>query len=144
MTREELVAYVERHRGEPGARALAGMINQAGGPVFTRSVFEERFRDEGRRFQLPTPLYNSVVSGWEVDVYWPAARLALELDGAKYHRAWRSQQHDRRRDSDLAAQGVNVIRITWDQLVNETEPTMMRIGQALAIGRDRLERLKVG
>jgi hypothetical protein len=141
VTREELVAFVERRRREPGARALAGLIEQAGGPVFTRSVLEERFRDETRRYRLPAPLYNSAVAGREVDVHWPGAKLVVELDGAAYHRSWRSQQNDRRRDADLAAHGITVIRITWDHLVNETEATMMRIGQALAISRDRLERL---
>ena len=34
---------------------------------------------------LPRPQFNVRVAGYEVDFYWPEARLALELDGAATH-----------------------------------------------------------
>jgi very-short-patch-repair endonuclease len=138
VTRDRLLAFVARHRREPGVGVLAGILGQEGGPVLTRSVLEDRFGDEVEAFGLPKPRYNVVVEGYELDVWWARLRHAVELDGAAYHRSWRSQRNDRRRDTDLAAAGITVIRITWDQLVHDTKRTMMRIGQALAIARDRL------
>jgi very-short-patch-repair endonuclease len=138
VTRDRLLAFVARHRREPGVGVLAGILGQEGGPALTRSVLEDRFGDEVKEFGLPKPRYNSVVEGYELDVWWPQLRHAVELDGAAYHRSWRSQRHDRRRDTDLAAAGITVIRVTWDQLVHDTKRTMMRIGQALALARDRL------
>jgi very-short-patch-repair endonuclease len=138
VTRDRLLAFVARHRREPGVGVLAGILGQEGGPALTRSVLEDRFGDEVKEFGLPKPRYNVVVEGYELDVWWPRLRHAVELDGAAYHRSWRSQRHDRRRDTDLAAAGITVIRVTWDQLVHDTKRTMMRIGQALALARDRL------
>jgi very-short-patch-repair endonuclease len=138
VTRDRLLAFVARHRREPGVGVLAGILGQEGGPVLTRSVLEDRFDDEVKEFGLPKPRYNVVVEGYELDVWWPRLRHAVELDGAAYHRSWRSQRRDRRRDADLAAAGITVIRVTWDQLVHDTKRTMMRIGQALALARDRL------
>jgi very-short-patch-repair endonuclease len=138
VTRDRLLAFVARHRREPGVGVLAGILGQEGGPALTRSVLEDRFGVEVKEFGLPKPRYNVVVEGYELDVWWARLRHAVELDGAAYHRSWRSQRHDRRRDTDLAAAGITVIRVTWDQLVHDTKRTMMRIGQALALARDRL------
>lgn len=140
VTREELLDFVVRHRREPGVGVLAGILRQGGGPALTRSVLEDLFGNEAMECGLPRPRYNVMVTGYELDVWWPDHRFAVELDGATYHRSWRSQQNDRSRDADLAAAGITVVRVTWDQLVHETKRTMMRIGQALAIARERLGR----
>lgn len=140
VQRSELVALVDRHRGRRGIAILAALLEQEAEPAFTRSELEDRFVDQIRRFGLPAPKMNVQVLGYEVDCYWEVARLAVELDGARYHRTWRSQQNDRRRDADLAAADIQVIRVTWHQLVHETEPTMVRIAQALALRRERQRR----
>jgi hypothetical protein len=139
-TRDEILEFVARHRRAPGVGLLAGIMEKDGGPDLTRSVFEDRFADEVVEFGLPKPRYNVMVEGHELDVWWSRLRHAVELDGAAYHRSWRSQGNDRRRDADLAAAGITVIRVTWDHFVHDTKRTMMRIGQALAIARDRLGR----
>lgn len=139
-----LDALIERHRGRRGIATLAAVMEQEGGPAFTRSELEDRFVDQVRRFGLPAPQLNVPVMGFEVDCYWGMARLAVELDGERYHRAWLSQQNDRRRDAVLAAADIQVIRVTWRQLVREAEPTLVRIAQALALRRDRLSRTEQG
>jgi hypothetical protein len=140
VTRDEMVGFVARHRGEPGMAILAAILGQDAGPVFTRSVFEDRFRDEVRRFGLPQPEFNVTFRGFELDTLWHDEGLAVELDGAAYHRSWSSQVSDRSRDGHLAAAGITVIRVAWRQLTKETEPTMVKIAQALAVRRDRLAR----
>ena len=76
---------------------------------------------------------NVVVAGHEVDFYWPAVRLVVEVDGYANHGNRRSFEHDHRRDGDLAANGLRVLRVTWLQLTTEPKRTLVRI--ALALGR---------
>jgi very-short-patch-repair endonuclease len=140
ITLDDLSAAVDQQAGRRGMRALRSLLGREGGPAFTRSDLEDRFRDAVRRFRLPEPRFNIRVHGYEVDCFWPEVGLVVELDGAASHRSWQSQQNDRRRDTDLATCGIHVIRITWDQLVRETDPTMVRVAQALAVRRDRLRR----
>lgn len=140
VTPAKLAPVVARHSRQPGVETLLRIMGQPGGPAFTRSELEERFRDEIARFGLPLPRFNVLVGGFEIDCWWPAAQLAAELDGAAFHASWRSQENDRRRDRELAAAGITVLRISWRHLTEETEPTMARVAQALAIGKDRLDR----
>jgi very-short-patch-repair endonuclease len=144
VTLDDLSAAVDRHRGRPGSATLRAQLGQVGGPALTRSELEARFRDAVRRFRFPPPSFNARVHGLEVDCFWPEANLAIELDGAAHHRSWQSQQNDRRRDGDLATRGILVLRITWDQLHRELEPTMVRIAQVLAVRRDQLQRTLQG
>lgn len=137
VTHEQLSVLVIRHRGKPGIAILARVISQDGAAAFTRSTLEDLFVDAVRRFGLTVPEFNRNVAGHELDCYWPDARLAVELDGAAYHASWKSQENDRRRDADLAAVGIHVVRVTWRQLVHDTEQTMVRVAQAMAIGRER-------
>jgi very-short-patch-repair endonuclease len=140
VTPAKLAGVVARHPGQPGVATLARLIGQPDGAAFTRSELEVRFRDELARFGLPSPRFNARVGGFELDCWWPDARMAAELDGAAYHASWRSQENDRRRDRELAALGITVVRVAWRHLVDETELTMVGIAQALAISQDRLER----
>lgn len=143
VTPEQLLTLVERHRGRPGVPTLANLVRQIGGPAFTRSALEDRFVDEVRRFGLPSPRFNQRVCGHELDCYWADARMAVELDGAAYHAAWGSHESDRRRDRDLSAAGIQVVRVTWRQLVHDTDQTMVRVAEALAISRDRIGRAPI-
>jgi hypothetical protein len=134
----ELVALVARIGRGPGLATLASLLTGEAGPSLTRSELEALFLEEIAACGLDPPRLNFRRGGFELDAYWHDARLAAELDGQAYHRSWRSQENDRTRDSMLAAEGIQVIRITWRQLVHETRPTMVRLAQALAVRRDRL------
>lgn len=129
----ELASIVRRYRGRRGMRMLQSLIDRQAGPALTRSEAEARFRDEVRRFRLPPPETNVVVAGYELDFLWRPAGLAVEIDGHRFHSRRHSFENDRRRDAALAAVGIQVIRITWRQLVDETGPTIVRIAQALAV-----------
>ncbi len=69
---------------------------------------------------------------YEVDFLWRDAGLVVEVDGFAFHSGRARFEGDRRRDADLAARGVTVIRVTWRQLVDQPEAVLVRIGQALA------------
>lgn len=134
----ELAEWVTWIGRGPGLATLAAILARDLGPSFTRSEFESMFVEEVRAYELGDPHMNTRRAGFELDAYWPDARVAVELDGQAYHQSWRSQENDRRRDAALAAEGIQVFRITWRQLVDGTKPTMAFLAQALAVRRERL------
>jgi very-short-patch-repair endonuclease len=69
-----------------------------------------------RRAGIREPLVNTMVAGLEVDIYWPDARLVVELDGRAYHSSPRAFEQDRIRDAKLQRAGCRVLRITYRRL----------------------------
>jgi very-short-patch-repair endonuclease len=82
-------------------------------PHLLRSRAERRVKALCKRYGLPRPQFNVEIAGYEVDVYWAQARLALEFDGAETHQTRFAFHEDRRRDRALAAEGVQTVRVTW-------------------------------
>jgi hypothetical protein len=140
VTMAALEARLAASPRRPGASTLKAVLGQNGGPAFLRSELEALFNRGRLLHGLPPPLHNTREAGWELDMYWPHARFAVELDGAAYHSGWRAQELDRARDADLAAAGIQVVRVTWKHLVDHPEKTMTRVAQALAIATDRVAR----
>jgi very-short-patch-repair endonuclease len=66
---------------------------------------------------------------FRVDVYVPSARLVIEADGRNWHSRWEAMENDRRRDNALAAQGIQVLRFTYEMLISEPEECL---AQAIA------------
>ena len=63
-------------------------------------------------YGLPQP-QRVAIAGYELDFYWRDARLAVEVDGATFHRTRRGFHEDRRRDRRLAVEGIQVARVPW-------------------------------
>jgi very-short-patch-repair endonuclease len=61
---------------------------------------------------IPPPQRNVTIDGWEIDCYWPHARLAVELDGRDYHTAVKDAEKDKLKDTKLLRRRINVLRIT--------------------------------
>lgn len=72
------------------------------------------------------------VVGHEVDFYWRAERLIVEIDGYAFHGSRVRFESDRRRDAALLAAGLRVMRVTWQQIEREPEALLVRMAQALA------------
>ena len=53
------------------------------------------------------------LSGFEVDAYFPDARLIVELDGYDYHQDRHNFEQDRERDAHHLTQGIATYRLTW-------------------------------
>jgi very-short-patch-repair endonuclease len=83
---------------------------------------------------LPRP-QRIALAGYELDFYWPDARLAIEVDGGPFHRTRRAFHEDRRRDRRLAALGIQVARVPWLDL---SEGAALLAGELTAIRRQRL------
>jgi predicted transcriptional regulator of viral defense system len=64
---------------------------------------------------LPEPLVNTPLHGFEVDFHWPALKLAVEVDGPGHARP-RTQRDDANRDRTLTAAGYTTLRFTDDDL----------------------------
>ena len=130
---ETIADLVADHGARPGAATLRAALGDGRSLVLTRSEAEELLLALLRRFGLPTPETNVRIAGYEVDCLWPALGVAVEVDGFAHHGSRRSFDDDRRRDAELAAAGVQVIRVTWKHLAEEPETTMVRLAQVLAL-----------
>ncbi len=131
LRRERLRESLDRRRGARGTRMLRELLNVGENPSLTRSEAERLLLDLVRAARLPRPETNVRVGGYEIDALWSQERLAVEVDGYAYHRTRAAFERDRRRDADLQAAGLRVMRITWLQLTNERDSVVARLAQAL-------------
>ena len=136
-TPDEMIRLAERHRHRPGIRVLDFILRHAGGPSLTRSEAEARFLSLVRRSRLPAPSTNVTVDAYEIDFLWPDHGVAVEVDGYRYHASRPSFEADRRRASRLAALGIQVVPLTWRQIVDEELATAVQLGQALLHAQTR-------
>ena len=135
LRRSDLEARVARLDRRRGAAVLRALLRDAVGPAFTRSVAEERLLALVRKSRIARPATNVRVADLEVDFFWPNERVVVEVDGFAYHGSNRSFERDRARDADLSAIGVQVVRVTWRQLMDESEAFPVRLAQTLAVRR---------
>lgn len=93
-------------------------------------------RSEGCcRLYAPPPYLlrelNTRLGRFEVDFLWRAERLVVEVDGYAFHGGRAAFERDRRRDAELQAEGLRVMRVTWRQLVGEPDAVVARLTRAL-------------
>jgi very-short-patch-repair endonuclease len=135
VMRDDVEAVLARYPRRRGAMALRVVLRAPGGPTLTRSEAEARFLRLIRRGAVASPKGNVMVEGVEVDFAWRTERLVVEIDGYAHHADRAAFERDRRRDGVLTAAGFRVIRFTWRQLDREPEAVLVRLAQALALGR---------
>lgn len=115
--RPELVGILDAiggkgRRGTAHLRTALERMPVTGGVV--ESELELRFlRVVVRAYGLPTPVHQHRVGRFRVDFAYPLARLAIELDGRRWHGAASDRARDRRREEALAGAGWSVLRFTW-------------------------------
>ncbi len=107
-------------------------------PAITRSEAEARLLDLCLLHGLPTPRANATIGGYEVDFLWPQTGLVVEVDGAAAHYTRRAFHADRQRDRDLATLGIQVVRVTWRDLVDDPVRLAGQLATVLARRRDAL------
>jgi very-short-patch-repair endonuclease len=112
-----LQAVLARASGRRGAGRLKRILQLlADEPLPTRSELERRFLEIVRRANLPMPVVNSWIEGYEVDFNWPVERLIVETDGRAVHSTPQAFERDRRRDLELELAGWHVLRLGWRQI----------------------------
>ncbi len=132
---EQLAELLQRCRPHPGAASLRAFTEQLDGP--TRSELEDGFLDLCARFDLPRPQVNTVVGGYEVDAYFQAERLIVELDGWDFHNSRQAFERDRGRDADALATGIATVRLTWQRLQRRPQQEARRLERILVAQRRR-------
>jgi very-short-patch-repair endonuclease len=132
-------SVLARNRGHRGAVPLARALAIYEPPRFTRSELEREFLASVARKRLPQPLTAFNVAGYELDVYWPELRFAVELDVYATHGGHESFEEDRRRDEDLKLAGVELTRVTGHRFECEPEQVMNRVTRLLGQRREQIE-----
>jgi hypothetical protein len=126
---EELLERSGRHKGRGRLRRAIALY----APVpFTRSGFERRFFEAVLKAGLPRPATNYVEAGFELDVYWPERRFAVELDTYATHGTNAAFERDHLRDEDLALAGIELIRVTDVRFHREPQAVLERVATLLA------------
>lgn len=114
----ELRALLDSGPTRPGAGRLARTVAAIHDePALTRSQLEALMRDLCDAHRLRRPEVNSIVDGYEVDLFWRAERLMIETDGHDTHGTRAAFERDRARDARLTMLGYRVVRFTHRQLV---------------------------
>jgi very-short-patch-repair endonuclease len=90
----------------------------------TRSGAERAFRRAVRRAGLPKPDYNARWHQYEIDAFWPAHRLAVEIDGYQHHRTREAFRTDREKGNALATAGITLLRFTYHDVVDHPARTL--------------------
>jgi hypothetical protein len=124
---------LHRHPGRRGQKPLrAALAAYAPEQERTKSEMELVALDLIRAHELPLPQVNVLVEGFEVDLYWPAQRVAVELDSRRYHLTTAAFEADHFRRLELTARGYTATGLTWDQLVGRPEWAVSRLRALLA------------
>ncbi len=111
-------------------RALDLTPNRPGNVARRRLLFDSRDEPWSAAERLGHAVLRSGgITGWRtnvevrcpgavyfIDVAWRRLKLAIEIDGYAYHSDRDQFEKDRRKWSDLTAQGWRIIHLTWDQL----------------------------
>ncbi|HEX4108717.1 MAG TPA: type IV toxin-antitoxin system AbiEi family antitoxin domain-containing protein [Solirubrobacteraceae bacterium] len=129
ITARELAAALEGICNRRARRRLMRFIKE---PAPSRSALEDAFLRFCRRDGLPLPLMNVYVQDIEVDAFWPAARVIVELDGYAFHGDRVAFERDRERRAELASHGYVIYVITWRRLRDQPALEAERLGRLLA------------
>jgi len=125
---EEVRAVADRARGRKGVRVLREIIDDWDPQTaLTRNEFEQYCSGLYRKANLPVPLVNRIVGGFEVDFFWPQFALIVEVDGGKDHNLPFGNERDKEKDSQLRLRGFVVLRLTWAMLKRDPEGSVSKI-----------------
>jgi putative AbiEi antitoxin of type IV toxin-antitoxin system len=125
-------SLLARNHGHPGAGRLRHALDSYRPAPFTRSGTERRFLELVIAQGLPRPATNFVEAGYELDIYWPEERFAVELDAYETHGSQQAFERDRLRQENLKLHGVEMVRITDRRLNREPTQVIERIARLLA------------
>ena len=82
------------------------------------SELERIFLDLIREAGLPAPHVNVLVESFLVDVFWPEARLVVELDGYEFHSERDAFERDHEKRTVLRRADIAVLEFTYRQVVD--------------------------
>ena len=123
-------------RGRRGARTLAAVLCMWQDGSEPHEVAEARLLRRLAHAGLPMPQtqFDVIDRGRFVarlDLAWPEHKVAVELDGFRWHASPRSFEHDRRRRNHLAVLGWTVLQATPGDLVGDAAHVANLVGPFL-------------
>lgn len=125
----EIDAMLKRRHGHRGAERLRKALVIYREPGFYRARSERLLRRLVKKAGLQPPLINTWVGKFEIDVYWPHERFAVEVDGWETHRTRKAFEDDRLRQEEMKLAGIDSIRISARRI--EQRPD--EVGRHLAV-----------
>ena len=75
---------------------------------------------------------NAWLDGHEVDFHWPESRLIVEVDVHPAHRTPAGRKRDRERDRLMRRAGLETIRVTADELDDQSALAARLLGRVAA------------
>lgn len=121
----DLADVLNRNTNHPGAKRTLPFVHAP-----TNSPLEDDFLEFARRYGLPTPVTNTYLLGYEIDVLYPRERVIVEVDSHLFHSDRHSFERDRKRDVIMLEAGIVTVRITDERMKQEPE---QEAGRLLAI-----------
>lgn len=132
-TPRELRDLLSRSPGSPGAAKLRSLLDGAERfDTLTRSQLEEAFLRLVRESRLPDPSLNARIEGLRVDAVWRRERVAVELDGYRWHRTRTRIESDRERELRLRQAGWTPVRYSARQVLDEPLVVLADLAAVLA------------
>jgi hypothetical protein len=130
LRNDALNDIITRNPLHPGAKLLKPFAETTTNP--TNSAFEDDFLAFTEKYNLPTPLINTIVNGYEVDAYFPDHNLIVECDGYEYHKDRTAFESDRERDAHHLAHGTPTVRLTRERLTHTPDREANRLHTILS------------
>ncbi len=124
-------------QGQPGTANLRALLNRRGGTGASDSGGNIKLAQLIVAGGLPEPTLEYPVSDHDdrfvarLDLAWPSARLAVELDSVKYHLNRRSFENDPRRRNRLISLGWTVLVFTWADVRDHPQYVVQMVNAAL-------------
>ncbi len=119
-----------RNKGRTGAPRARRLLQAASDGA--RSEAERRILALLRGAGITGWKANYPVGGYRVDVGFPSAKVAIEVDGFAFHSGAQEFQIDRRRQNAIVLRNWQVLRFTWLDLVEYPEKVIATIRAAIA------------
>jgi hypothetical protein len=132
---DDLLARTAGHAGAGRLRHALELYRPA---PFNRSEIERRFLELAVEAGLSRPATGFGEEGYELDVYWPEERFAVELDTYETHGSHRAFESDRLRQENLKLAGIEMIRVTGHRLDREPRQVIERVARLLEQRRGQL------
>ncbi len=119
-----------RNKGRHGSPAARRMLEAAsdGARSHAERLLVQLLRDSG----IAGWVANYPIGGYRVDVAFPTAKVAIEVDGWAFHSSQVDFQNDRERQNNIALSGWHVLRFTWLDLVEYPQRVLAQIRSAIS------------
>jgi hypothetical protein len=125
---------VEARQGRSGVVVARRILEETSETAHkAKSGWEDVYHDYLVRAAYPPPLRNVSLPGsfghpWEVDLYYPQIRKGFEISPSETHWSPESHERDGRKELDLKARGIDIIRITerlsFEEFISRIRPVL--------------------